>query len=116
MKDDTLIGNFVVGANAGRSRVVVVKLPGGDQAVWGCSARDIYNAGWPKVGPGELLFAGPNNSYRMLGCARQTGGLDRGFARMLAAISRAGVGHQHANLFFRHAKSFCEFRPHSKGT
>ena len=52
---------YVIGrGQAGVAGVVVVMLPGGDGAVGRDGGFELHEAGGAEVGPGELLFAGPD--------------------------------------------------------
>src|SRR5262249_3085627 len=68
-----------------------------------------------EVGPGEFLFARPDNFDRFFGRASETRGLDGGFTGVLAAVSGAGVRHEHANAFLGNMKCGSEFFADAKG-
>ena len=59
------------------------------------AALDLDDARRPEVGPGEFFLAGPDQLDRPAGLAGQARGLDGRFARVLAAVAGAGVGHDH---------------------
>src|SRR5205814_4600962 len=100
MKNNSLIWDFIERADSRRSGVVVVKFPCGDQTISiGCTA-DVNNSSWPKVGPGELLFARPRQSHWTLGRPRQPCRLDCCLAAVFAAVRRTRIWHQHAHFFF----------------
>src|SRR6266498_1381013 len=101
MKLNIVIGNVVLDLDTRRSRVVIVKLPGGDRAVGLNSAFDVDHARGPKVSPGEFFFARPDQLHRLAGAARETRGLDRVLAGVLATVSGTGVGDNNANFVFR---------------
>jgi isoquinoline 1-oxidoreductase len=52
-----------------------VEFPSRDRAVGADSAGDVDHAGGPKVGPGELLLARPDELDRFARCLGQSGGL-----------------------------------------
>src|SRR6266446_9040790 len=116
MKLIKLIRNVVLSLNGCGPGVVVVKLPRGDRAIALDAALDIDHAGRPKIGPGEFFFACPDEFDRLAGCFRQTRGLDRAFAGMFAAVTRASIGDDDANFVFRNVKCFRQFRAYSKGS
>ena len=84
---------YVIGRReAGVAGVVVVMLPGDEGAVVRDGGFEFHEAGGAEVGPGELLFAGPDELDRLAGGLGETRGLDGRFAGVFAAIARAHVG------------------------
>ena len=114
MKDDTLVGNFVVRANSRGSGIVVVELPCRERAVCANASGNVNHASGTKIGPGEFLFTRPYHLDRALGGARQPCRLDCRLAGMLAAVGRAGIRHQHAHPIFRNPKSLGQFAAYSE--
>src|SRR5215470_13204132 len=104
MKDDSLVGNFVIRANPRRSRIVIVEFPRCEGSIIANSAADIDHARRPEVRPCEFLFAGPDNFHRTFRSPGQTRSLERRFARVLAAVCRSGIWHQYPDLLFRQMK------------
>ena len=68
MKLNTLIGDIVIGAEPGRSGVVIVKFPGRYFARGVNGAADFNNSRRTEIGPGKILLTCPDNLYRALGC------------------------------------------------
>ena len=71
--------------------------------------------------PAGRKYAQVNSSSRVhtnltgpLRRPRQSRRFDRGFAGVLAAVTRARVRHQHADTFFWNAKSLGQFTPHAE--
>src|SRR5579859_1369356 len=109
MEFDPLVRNFVRRAHARRAGVVVVELPGKQSAVRIRCALDLYNSRWAEIGPGELLFACPNQTHRFAGGFRQARTLDCCLAAVLPPVSRSGVRHEHAHIFFLHVERGSQF-------
>src|ERR1017187_3747624 len=84
---------YVIGRReAGVAGVVVVMLPGDEGAVVRDGGLELHEAGGAEVGPGELLFAGPDELDRLASGLGETGGFDGSFAGVLASVARAHVG------------------------
>src|SRR5215471_11994682 len=90
---DQLVRDVVGRFDPGRAGVVVVKLPSGELATRVESAFYFDEARRAEIGPGEFLFARPNEFDGTVGGFRKTRGLDGGVARMFAAVGRTGIGH-----------------------
>src|SRR2546428_4815037 len=91
-----------------------MKLPRGDRSVVAHAARHVDHAGWTKVCPGEFLFAGPQELHRFAGRLCESSCFDGDIACVLAAVARAGVGHDHANPLFWNSKRFGKLTANSK--
>src|SRR5690242_4510046 len=83
MKVYTLMGNIVQGCESGASGVVVVKLPGGEHAVFGNATLDIDDTGGPEVRVRELVLPGPHQFHRLPCLLRNARRFDCRFASML---------------------------------
>src|ERR1019366_6424393 len=84
---------YVIGCReAGVAGVVVVMLPGDEGAVVRDGGFEFHEAGGAEVGPGELLFARPDELHRLAGGLGETRGFDGSFAGLLASVTRAHVG------------------------
>src|SRR5437899_11996691 len=91
-----LIRNFVQRLDTGTAQVAVVKFPTGDRAIAANAACDIDPSGGPEVSPGELLFARPHQLHRFARRSRQARRFESGLPGVLAAVSGAGIGNDHA--------------------
>ena len=116
MKLDSLILNVVNRCDASRAGIVIVVFPAHHFAIVAHGAAYVDHARWPKISPGEFLFASPHYFDRPLRRPRQPGSLNGGFACVLASVARARVRHQHSNAFFRHTKSLGKFTAHAERT
>ena len=101
MELDPLVRDVVGRADGGGAGVVVVELPRRERAVAARAALDVDDARGPEVGPRELLLARPRHLDGLAGRLREARGLERGVARVLAAVAGAGVGHDDAHLVAR---------------
>src|SRR5262245_44116393 len=86
-----------------------MKFPGSDLSIVAHTALDFDHSGGTKVGPGEFLFASPDEFDRFAGGFRQSRSLNSGFARMLSAIGRTGIRYDHSYAIFWYAKSRGQF-------
>ena len=114
MKLLLLPGNAVGRLQPRAARVVIVELPLGDGAVRRRLARHLDQPARTEVGPGHLLLARPVALHRLaqrLGDARR---FQRRVAVMLAAVTRPGIGHDHARLLLGDAERLREFAAHAE--
>ena len=81
-----------------------MELPGRQGAVLAGARLQVDHARGAEVGPGELLLAGPGHLHRLARRPGQAGRLDGRLAGMLAAVARAGVGHDHPDAVLGHAE------------
>src|ERR1051325_6838222 len=115
MKLNVLIRKIVLDLNARAARVVIVKLPRRYCAIVLHAGADFDHARGTKVGPVEFFLARPDEFDRLATPPREPRRFDRALARVLAAVSGAGVGRNHADLLFGNMKRFREFRPDAEG-
>src|ERR1039457_4567157 len=104
MELDLLVRHGVGRADGGGAGVVVMELPRRERAVAARAAFDVEDARGPEVGPRKLLLARPRDLDGLAGCLREASSLDGGVARVLAAVARAGVGHDDADLISRNVE------------
>src|SRR5215472_5501788 len=114
MKLNLLIGYVVIGAEARRSRIVIVKFPSRNFSVRIRRAGYLNHARRPEIRPGELFLPRPQHLHRLLCRSRQTGRLQRRITGVLPAIRRPGVRHQHPHLVLRHVKGRRQLPAHPK--
>src|SRR6185295_15760936 len=62
-----------------------------------------------KVGPIELFLARPDELDRLATRTRKPRRFDRAFARVLAAVTRTRIRHDHTYLLLRNMKRFGQF-------
>src|SRR6185312_4013708 len=109
MKGDALVGDFIRRAHRSRAGVVIIELPEDKTAVGSRSAAYVNYTGRTKICPGKFLFPRPDQLYRFSGGLRQARRFDCGFARVLASIRRAGIGHNHAHAFWSQMEGLRKF-------
>ena len=80
------------------------------------AAGDVNDAGGAEVGPGKFLLTSPDQLDRLAGRFGQAGGFDGGLAGVFAAVTRAGVGHDDANVLLGDAKGFGQLGADAEGT
>src|SRR5262245_39795652 len=85
-----------------------MKIPGGQRAVLRRARENLDHAGWPEVGPSEFFLAGPHDLHRLTGGFGQSCSFDRRIDGVLAAITCASVGNNHAHAVRRKAKSLSQ--------
>src|SRR6267143_1457471 len=107
--------NIVLSLNGRGAGVVVMKLPPGARAIVPDAALDIDHTSRPKIGPSEFFFACPDEFDRLARGFCQARRLDCAFSSVFAAVTRAGIRNDDANLVFRNMKCFRQFSAHSKG-
>src|SRR5262249_52362141 len=116
VKDVALLLNRVNRLQPRIPGIVIVKIPGCDNAVFADAARHINYTSGTEIGPGELFFARPDRLDRLARGFGQARGLDRRFAGVLTAVARSGVGNDDAHAGFGNAKSGGQFASHAEGT
>src|SRR5262245_48968421 len=114
MKLDSLVRNLIERPNRGRPGIIIMKFPGRNRAVFAYGARNLDYAGGPEVCPAEFFFARPDQLDGFARRLSQACRLERGFTRMLAAVSGTGVRDNHADAFFRNAKRRSQLAAHPK--
>src|SRR6266704_2562189 len=106
MKRNPLMGNFVWGAHGRGAGIVVVEFPEVQRAVCFRAALYINDSGWTKVGPGEFLFACPDQFHRLACGLGQTRSFYRDLAGVLATIGGTGIGDDDVDSIFLKMKCF----------
>ena len=115
MKFGLLAGNVVHRAEGRRAGIVVVAFPGGEEAVFFSAAGDFDDTSRAKVSPGKFFFARPDEFHRLASRAGEPSRFDCRLARMFAAVARAGVGDDHADVVFGDMESAGEIAADAKG-
>src|SRR5215831_14000143 len=100
MEPNIVIRNIVLDLNARGARVVVVKLPRGDGAVILHATLDVNHSRGTEIRPGELLFTRPVKFHRFARDLREPRRFHGTLAGVLAAVRRAGIRDDDANLTF----------------
>src|SRR6185436_3548536 len=95
VKLNVMVRKVVLDLNARAAGVVIVKLPRGDSAVVLHPAVHFDHTRWTKVSPVEFFLARPDELDRLASSACEPRRFDRAFARVLAAITGTGIGHDH---------------------
>src|SRR5260370_16854891 len=86
-----------------------MKLPGRDDSIFIGAAANVDHAGGTEIGPGELLFARPDELHRFSSGFCQTSGYDAALAGVFTAIAGAGVGHDDAHAVLGNSEGFGKF-------
>jgi len=108
VKFDVLVRDGVWSSDSRGAGIVIVEFPGSECAVGRYAAFDFDYAGWTEIGPGELLFARPDNFHGLACGSREPCGFEGRIGRVFTAIGRAGIGHDHADVFFGEMEGFGE--------
>src|ERR1035441_2256351 len=97
MKLAFLPGNIVRTVQSRGARVVVMKLPCHDRAVFASPAANIDYPARPEVRPREFFLPRPRYLHWLARSLRQASSLDRGFPGVLSTVAGPGIGHDHAH-------------------
>src|SRR5947207_3694244 len=100
MKLRPCIWHLIERANRGSSRVIVVKVPGGEHAVLANSSVHLDHSGGAEIGPGHFLRARPDHPHRFARRFSQTSGFRGGLFAVLASVAGTGIGNDDADLLF----------------
>src|SRR5262249_57359108 len=114
VKLNVVVRKVVLALNPRAAGVVIVNPPRRYRAVVLHARADFDHARRTKVSPVELLFARPDEPDGLATRTREPRCFDRALAGVLASISGACVGRDHAYLLFRNMKRFGEFISHTE--
>src|SRR5262245_19454000 len=90
-------------------------LPGSERAVGVDAGFYVDHASGPEIGPGELLFAGPDEFHGTIGGVSDASGFESSVAGVLATISRTSVGDDDADRAVGKTKDSGEFIADAEG-
>ena len=92
-----------------------MQFPGRDGAVLARATRYFDHARRPRIRPRELLFARPDDLDRLARGLGQPRGFDGGFTAVLPAVTRSGVGDDHAHALFGNPERDGQLLAHAEG-
>src|SRR4051812_1951946 len=100
MMRNLFVLNMVLGGHSRRATVVVVKLPGGDGAIFFYAALHFYHTSRPEIGPGKFFLPRPHYLYRPPRFLCKTRRLCCGFPAVLTTVAGTGIRSNDAHFVF----------------